>query len=189
MARKLRRGFRKEAEEYALEFRSEMGLQKADPLSALQLANHLAIPVTKLSEVVGMPSEILNYYFGVGSDDFSATSLCEGSYREIVHNDSHHPNRQNSSVMHEIAHILLGHPPKPPLMEDACRHFDPMAEYEANQLAFTLLLPKPAALVAYERFSTTSEAAAFFGVSRAVVELRIRITDAARWSRNRARAH
>lgn len=185
MAAKLRRGFRKEAEEYAAEFRAELGLATVAPLSAVQLAVHLEIPVTKLSEVEGISSSVVQYYHGPGSDEFSATSLCDGSYREIVHNDSHHANRQNSSVMHEISHILLGHPPKPPLMEDSCRHFDPVAELEANQLAFTLLVPKPAALFAYERFSSTSEAAAFFGVSKAVMEHRIRITDVIRWAQNR----
>lgn len=185
MAAKLRRGFRKEAEEYAAEFRTELGLTNVAPLSAIQLATHLEIPVTELSKVNGISSEVVRYYHGAGADEFSATSLCDGTYREIIHNDSHHPNRQNSSIMHEVSHILLGHPPKPPLMENSCRHFDPTAEFEANQLAFTLLVPKPAALFAYERFATTSEAAVFFGVSNAVMVHRIRITDVVRWAQNR----
>lgn len=187
MKQKLRRGFRKEAEEYALEFRFELGLGKHAPLSAFELADHLEIPVWRLSKIDQMPDETIKYYSGIGSGDLSATTICDGTYREIVYNDSHHPNRQNSSVMHEIAHVLLGHPPKPPMMEDACRHFDPVAENEANQLGFTLLIPKPAALFAYENFSSLSEAATHFGVSRSLMEHRVRITDAIRWSHNRAR--
>lgn len=187
MPKKLRHGFRKEAEDYAIEFRQELGLGPATPLTAFQLAEHLEIPVIGLSKVTSMPPEIVDYYRGPGNSEFSATSLCDGTYREVIHNDFHHPNRQNSSVMHELAHIILGHPPKPPLMEDSCRHFDPVAEYEANQLGFTLLVPKKAALVAYEQFPSRAAAAAAFGVSVQVMELRIRITDAAGWARNRAR--
>lgn len=186
MAARLRRGFRKEAEGYAQEFRDELGLLPTAPMSAFQLAELLEIPVIGLSTIESMEPSIVSYYQGAGSEEFSATSICDGSYREIVHNDFHHPNRQNSNVMHEISHILLGHPPKPPLMEDNCRHFDPVAEFEANQLGFTLLVPKIAALHAVEKFVSRSAAAKHFGVSTAVLNLRIAITDAAGWARNRS---
>ena len=118
MAGKLRRGFRTEAEDYAIEFRTELGLARHAPLAATALAELLGIPVKGISEIPDIDPAVLNYYRMAGNSEFSATSLCDGSYREIVHNDFQHANRQNSSIMHEIAHIILGHPPKPPLMED-----------------------------------------------------------------------
>ena len=42
---KLRRGFRKEAEEYAAEYRKELNLAEHDPLDPFDLAEHLLIPV------------------------------------------------------------------------------------------------------------------------------------------------
>ncbi len=187
MAKKrLRRGFRKEAEEYAEEFRFELNLEPHAPLCPCKLSNHLEIPVCKLSEHPSIPDDVKNYFLGPGSNYFSATVIPFGTYREIVHNDAHHLNRQNSNVMHEVAHIILGHPPSPPLIDDASRNYDSMLEYEANQLGFTLLVPKVAALSAIEDFDSLMLAADFYGVSVSLLTARIQISDAARWARNRA---
>jgi Zn-dependent peptidase ImmA (M78 family) len=88
--------------------------------------------------------------------------------------------------MHEVAHIILGHPPRPPLTEDACRNYDPVLEIEANQLGFTLLIPKIAALYAVENFDSLTDAASYYGVSVSLLSHRIKISDAHRWALNRA---
>lgn len=184
---KLRRGFKKEAEEYAEEFRTELGLLPTDPLDPKKLAALLEIPVLELSTHPTIPDHIKEYFANEGSDKFSAATLIDGTYKEILHNDYHHPNRQNSSIMHEISHIILGHPPKPPLIEDSCRNFDPTLENEANNLGFTLLVPKKSALNAIENFASKQLAADFYGVSLELLQYRIRISDAIRWAKNRAK--
>lgn len=115
----------------------------------------------------------------------SATTLCDGPYRHIIFNDVVHSNRVNSSIMHEIAHVLLGHPPMPPLTALGHRNVDRVLEDEADQLAFTLLVPKPAALFAYENFESAELAAIHYGVSQSLLTLRYRLCDVARWSQNR----
>lgn len=184
---RLRRGFVKEAEEYALEYRQELEIARHAPLSGRELACHLDVNVTGISEHPAIPEEVKLYYSTNGSNEFSACTLPDGTYREIVHNDNHHPHRQNSNIMHELAHIILGHPPKPPLLADSCRNFDATAEKEANQLGFTLLIPKIAALHAYEKFVSLKSAGDFYGVSQSLLKHRIQITDIRRWSQNRAR--
>lgn len=183
---KLRRGFVKEAEEYALEYRQEIGLAGHDPLCPLRLAEHLAIPVHRLSSFPGIPDETRLYFFTKGIDEFSATVLKNGSSSEILHNDRHHPNRQNSNIMHEIAHVILGHRQTAPLTGDGERNFNKIEEREANELGFTLLVPKPAALFALESFASRSDAAAYLGVSKSLLDYRIRKTNASGWARNRA---
>ena len=106
--------------------------------------------------------------------------------REIIHNDSHHPFRQNSNVAHELAHIILGHPPKPPMLKDGCRNFDKRLEREAHDLGFTLLVPKPAALYAVENIRDDEQACEFYGVSNSLLTFRVRKSDAQRWAKNRA---
>src|SRR4051794_12669462 len=128
---KLRRGFRKEAEEYAEEFRTELSLDTSGPLCPFRLAQHLDIPVIPLSNLEGLSPLYLNYVREDSQITFSATTVADGSFKLIVHNDFHHPFRQNSNVMHELAHILLGHPPRPPLADNNCRNFDAQSEYEA----------------------------------------------------------
>jgi Zn-dependent peptidase ImmA (M78 family) len=184
---KLRRGFRTEAEEYAEEFRSELGFLASDPLCPFQLAEHLAVPVVGLSKLEGLDTRHLDFVRLDEDATFSATTVVERSFKLIVHNDFHHPFRQNSNVMHELAHILLGHPPRPPLVGDNCRHFDPVAEFEANQLAFTLLVPKKAALWIIESRMGNLAASSLYGVSNALLTHRLNITDAKRWADNRRR--
>lgn len=184
---RLRRGFRKEAEEYAEDFRAELNLEAHEPLCPCVLSSLLCVPVHKLSSHPTIPDHVKLYLLGPGSDTFSAATVPLGNYREIIHNDSHHINRQNSNIMHEIAHIILGHPPRPPLIGDSCRNYDPIMEYEANQLGFTLLVPKIAALSAIENFENLVQAAEHFGVSVSLLKARIQISDAAGWANNRAR--
>lgn len=184
---KLRRGFRKEAEEYAQEFRLELQLQGHDPLDPIQLAEHLGIPVYALSQHPTIPTLVKDHFAGSGISDFSATAVADRTYREIIHNDYHHPNRQNSNITHEIAHIVLGHPPKPPMISDSCRNFDPVLENEANELSFALLVPKIAALFAIEHFPDLTSASRFYGVSKKLLVYRVGITNAKGWAANRAR--
>lgn len=184
---KLRRGFRKEAEEYAAEFREELDLAKHQPLDPLDLAKHLLVPVHTLSEHPSILPEIKMHFARAGNSRFSASTLVDGTYREIIHNDYQAPNRQRSNIMHELSHIILGHPPKPPLLDDSCRNFDPLMEKEASELGFTLLVPKAAALYAIEQFDHLIAAGKFFGVSQDLLRYRIRITNARGWARNRAK--
>ncbi|MCG8607572.1 ImmA/IrrE family metallo-endopeptidase [bacterium] len=182
---KLRRGFRKEAEEYAADFRDELNLEVHDPIDPVLLADHLSIPVIGLSDHPTISDDVKRFFATAGQDNFSATTIADGSYREIIHNDAHHPNRQNSNITHEVSHIVLGHPPKPPMIADGCRDFDPTLEKEANELGFTLLVPKIAALFAVEQFGNLAEAALHFGVSLQLLRYRIRITNADGWAKNR----
>jgi Zn-dependent peptidase ImmA (M78 family) len=184
---RLRWGFKTEAEEYAEEFRTELELAIDGPLCPFRLASHLEIPVLSLSQLPDLPQKQLEYIQGTGQSEFSATTVNEGTYRLIVHNDSHHPYRQNSNVMHEIAHILLGHPPRPPVAGDGCRQFDPVLEKEANELGFALLIPKRAALRIIESRMGMELACATYGVSAQLLRYRISITNAKGWADNRRR--
>ena len=168
--------------------RLELQLPNDDPLDPSRLAAHLAIPVVPLSEVIGLNPRHLRYFRDKGQSEFSATTVVDDDgFKMIAHNDAHKPYRQNSNIMHEIAHIVLGHPPRPPLMEDNCRHFDPVCEGEASELGFTLLVPKRAALRIVETRMEIDTACAAYGVRPSLLEYRIRITNAAGWAANRRR--
>lgn len=184
----LRRGFKKECEEYAAEFREELGLGQPDPLPASKLADLLDLPVIALSRFDGIPAhEKIRFLSQNHSSEFSATVLKIGSRRVILHNDCHTPVRQNSNIMHEIAHTVLRHPLTAPLNGAELRSYDNMIELEAKELSFALLIPKIAALMALERFADLDAAAEFYGVSRALLQYRIRITNSDGWAKSRAR--
>lgn len=187
MTQKLRRGFRVEAEYYASEFRRELNLREFDPLPARVLAELLDIRMLRLSAYDGISDSLKMHYAGErGKSDFSGTVLFDGVTRHILYNDYQHENRQNSSIMHEISHIILRHPPCIPFAETGKREFESVYEAEANALGFTLLVPKRAALSAIEDFPVLAQAASHFGVSMKLLRHRIDISDAQRWARNRA---
>jgi Zn-dependent peptidase ImmA (M78 family) len=154
-------------------------------LCPFELAALLEVPVVPLTQLDGFSMENANYR--PGEKEFSATTIAEGTRKLIIHNDRHHPNRQRSDVMHEIAHIALGHPPHPPLTEEGCRNFNPVLENEAKELAFTLLISKPVARKTVANRLPLTQASVIYGVSPSLIEYRIRITDARGWYQNHRR--
>jgi Zn-dependent peptidase ImmA (M78 family) len=183
---KLRRGFKKEAEEYAIEYRQELSIATDGALCPFRLAASLEIPVVPLSHLSGFEPSAVDYR--VGETEFFAATVHDGTFKMIVHNDTCHPNRQRSDVMHEISHIALGHPPHPPLTEGGCRNFSPALEYEAKELSCALLIPKTAAKRIVSTGMSLREASMIYGASADLIEYRIRITDARRWYQNSRRA-
>lgn len=184
---KLRRGFVKEANEYAAEFRTELNLLPTDPICPFLLCEYLEIPVTGLSKHPSIPPNVKSYFSLQGQNDFSATTLVDGIFKEIIHNDYHHPNRQNSNVVHELAHVLLGHEPRPPMLEDGCRNIDKNIEHEANELGWIILVPKNVAMRALEGFVSLGDAARYYNVSLQLMTYRVRKSGALGWYRNKSR--
>lgn len=173
---KLRRGFKTEAEEYAREFRDELGLEYHAPLCPWTLADHLAIPVLPLSEFASEISKAVRYFMGTGNSYFSAVTIFNGHKRLIIHNDAHHPRRQSSNIAHELSHGILGHPPTPPLNEYGCRNFNKNIEDEATWLGSTLLIPRDVALYIVECGMPIDLAKVEYGVSSELITWRINIT-------------
>lgn len=186
---KLRHGFKTECENYARELREELNLPQTATLHGATLAELLEVPVHALSRFPGIPDEIkMRYLTERYCNEFSATVIRVEGRRHIIHNDFHSAVRQNSNIMHEVAHIVLRHPPTSPLNGAELRNYDSEVESEAKELSFALLVPKPAALLAVERFDSLADAAKHFGVSVGLLTYRVRITDANGWAKNRARS-
>ncbi|MBL4751506.1 MAG: ImmA/IrrE family metallo-endopeptidase [Amylibacter sp.] len=175
---KLRRGFIKEAEEYAEEFRLEMGLSKVAPIFAENLAEHLGVPVLKLSTHPKISDEVKEFWANNEEDVFSALTMPDGAYREILHNDGHHPNRQNSNIAHELAHIILGHSMTAPISDKGKRNYDKEIEEEAKVLSMTLLIPKVVAVCIVEQGLNLDQASLHYRVSKPLLNYRIGKTDA-----------
>jgi len=178
MATKLRRGFKKEAEDYAHEFREELNIEHHEPMCPWDLAEHLAIPILKLSELDNLPEEHRIQLRDVDPDCFSAVTVFEGRKRIVVHNDSHSESRQRANIAHELAHGVLGHPPAPPLNEYGCRNFNKEIEEEANWLGPALLVPKKAALHVLKNGIPVKVAADSYGVSKQLMSYRINASGA-----------
>lgn len=175
---KLRRGFKKEANAYAREFRAELGLETHAPLCPWKLAEHLAIPVVPLSSFRNQIPEDVHHLTKCDPKSFSAVTVFDNKRRMIVHNDAHHPHRQASNISHELSHAVLQHSPTEPFNEHGCRNFNKDIEEEANWLGPALLISEEAALHIVKTDMSMDKAIEFYSVSKEVILMRINVTGA-----------
>jgi hypothetical protein len=184
----VRRGFKAEAEEIALETRAELRLPPQARLMPQALADHLGVPVLGLE---GLPqdddgeadaepgmslADAVALFKGPSRDVLSAFTVCQGARRLIVYNESHPETRQANSLAHELAHILLGHEPSPSSDDFGHRFWNPEIEEEANILAAALLVPREGARILLESGRSEAQCAKHFGVSLQLFQWRARQT-------------
>ncbi|WP_411879761.1 ImmA/IrrE family metallo-endopeptidase [Polaromonas sp. YR568] len=171
---KLRRGFKAEAEAYACGFREKLGLRAHQPLDMFLLARHLAVPVLSLRDLAqDLKPAVYKHLTTSASAEFSAVTLCLGSAKHIVYNDSHAPTRQQSDLAHELAHIILGHSMSELTQESGGRHYNKELEDEAACLSGVLLLPQAAALWVLRSGKSTEQSAADFNISMQMMTMRL----------------
>lgn len=174
----MRRGFKKEAKEIALQIRRDLKLSLTAPFDPWVLAEWLGIPVVRLSDFRKSAEGAYRYFSELGRSEFSAVTVFDGSRRLIVHNDFHAPARQVSNVCHELAHGLLLHTPTPILDDKGCRYWSKEIEDEANWLSGVLLVPDEAAIAVVKRGMDLALAASYYGVSVPMMTFRINVSGA-----------
>lgn len=180
---KLRRGFVTEANRWALELRAELGLAAHDPLCPWRLAAHLEVPIYRLSQLPACNERAILLEKRNGHD-FSGAVCFDGLAAFIVINDAHETKRQVSDIAHEVAHILLRHPPSNPFQKDGIREFSAEHESEAERLGPTLLISDAAAmracrLITSKRYHLPGLSDEW-GISREVIQMRINLSGARR---------
>lgn len=176
----LRRGFKTESERRAAEWRARLGLRPEAPLDPRHVARELDIPVVSISNLLaqGLKKASLLHLTGRGMKDFSAATLGSGNDWVIVENEAHSVGRRSNSLAHEVAHILLAHPPHQLFANGGLRNLHQDLEDEADWLGQTLLVPRPAALAVVRDGLDLEAAATKFGVSQQLMRLRLNVTGA-----------
>lgn len=182
----LKRGFKAKAERMAKQYRENLNIHPCDPLCALKLAKHLEIPVYDATEFLSLISDIniLSGSNGKYCEWSALTMITKKGNRIIIQNPFHSLARQQSDLMHELAHIICKHE----------RHqteynfeipfgmieFDEVQEEEAKCLGSALQLPTPCLLWAKKRSMTTEEIAEHYNASNDMVTYRMNMTGIAR---------
>ena len=178
----LKRGFKAKAEKLAIQYRESLNIHSCDPLCAIKLAEHLKISVYDATEFITKPSEI-NLLSGANGKDCEWSALTMTSKvgnRIIIYNPFHSVARQQSDLMHELAHIICKHEIHQVETDFeipfGMRDYDEEQEKEAEWLGSTLQLTKPCLLWARKRNMATIEIAAHFNASVEMVTYRMNIT-------------
>jgi hypothetical protein len=172
----------KEYERKALEIRRFAGADLRERLNPMKLAELLNLRVVALADLRHLSDKARNHL--AASDNWSGgvtQPLPDGS-RIVVINDRQSPERQGATLMEEICHSLLGHEPSVISATGeggdgggGGRSYDRAIEEEAYAVGAAALLPYRALSELLSRGDSVSKIARHFGVTKSLVEYRIRV--------------
>jgi hypothetical protein len=176
----LKRGFKSQCERRSVELRHLLNREPIDPLPAVDVAVHHDVIVWHPADIDGVSVADMQHLLGAGLEEWSGFTLRIGGRNLVVVNSAQFERRQNSVLMHELAHIILGHE----LVSGTFTHgghfvpgtYNQDQEDEAAWFGGTLLLPRPALLWMRRRRMSDDAAATHFGVSPELLRWRIRMT-------------
>lgn len=182
----LKRGFKANAERLAKQYRESMNIHPCAPLCAFKLAEHLKIPILSATDFLSLPKEIelLSADNGSSCGWSALTMLPKSGNRIIIHNPFHSAARQQSDLMHELAHIICNHQHDQKSYDFeipfGMREFNELQEEEAKCLGATLQLAKPCLQWASKRKMANEKIAEYFNASVEMVKYRMNMTGLAK---------
>lgn len=174
---KFKRGFKSFAEKKAQYYREIFNLSSTDPLPASLLAEHLDIKVLTPQEIFIQNSTFLSIL--QNSNEWSAMTLIAKSGRRLlIHNDRHSKPRQESNLMHEIAHAICEHKTCNETIINGLilRNYNLEQEKEAEWLGGCLQLPRTALVWAQKEIASIQGISQYYNASQDMVRFRINIT-------------
>lgn len=123
-----------------------------------------------------MTPAILRQLLRIDANSWSGVTLLISDQAFIIHNPQHSVRRQESDLMHELAHLRCGHQPVAitsiPGLPFLLREFDAEQEDEATWLGGCLQLPRPALLWAIRRGMDTEQISQYYTASTSLVRFR-----------------
>lgn len=176
---KFKRGFKTFAEKKSVELRTELGIKPSYPLSALKLADHLNVQILFPHQIPEMDPATLNCLSKGNNSSWSGVALRISEKLLIIVNDSHSKPRQESSIMHELAHVICNHE-----MGQfshlshgiSLRDYDEEMEKEAEWLGGCLQLPRVALHYHHKVYgNSVKEIAEKFNASQDMVKFRLSV--------------
>lgn len=184
MAKKslLPRGFKADAERNSLRFRQVLGLKSHEKMCGFDLAEHLEMKVFTPEELFPKATD-LTCLIGTfeKNNGWSALTMNNSSGKKIIiHNNLHAQARQQSDIMHELAHQICEHE-YPAQRENIklpfyMREYNAQQEEEANYLGSVLQIPREGLIWSLKRGMNIDEIASYYTASKSMVIFRINST-------------
>lgn len=177
----MKRGFKKRAEERAIQLRQQLSLQPWDRLASTKLALELGVDIVDPEQILGLTPEQLAILLELRADEWSAVTLVTDERKHLViENPSHGPKRREATRMHELAHIILQHRPSAFDQIEGLgvivRGFDQEQEDEADWFGRCIHLPKPLLSYCLNRGHTPEQMSDYCNASPELVRLRLNMS-------------
>ncbi len=185
----LRRGFKKEAEAQSIAIRQKLGISPNAACPARRVAHLLGVSVSPAQCLEGLVETILSDEFPDSqlvaermawllrpNGEFSAIVAVIKEHKMVLYNGAHSPARQESDIMHELAHIICEHPGDCLQLnaDIGLRHFDVSHEEEAKWLGATLQIPDQGLFALVKAGLSNQAIAEIYGSSLEMVVFRRR---------------
>lgn len=175
----MKHGFKAKAERISAAVRAELALEPTAPLCPWKLADHFSILVFEPDDLPIAANDVYQLTV-VDPDSWSGITVKEAGLSAVILNPAHPKSRQRNTLMHEIAHIHLGHVgSRVDVSGDGLllvSDFSKEQEDEADWLAGALLMPREALLRARSSGKTAAQICSEYGVSSELCTWRLRMT-------------
>lgn len=174
-----RKGFKSFAEKTSVELRVALNIKPSHPLPAIRLAEHLKVLVTYPSQIPGIDTQLLQLLQRGRSSHWSGVTLKVEKGHLVIVNEAHSKARQESDLMHELAHLICNHEMGTfAMLNDGItlRDFDDQQEKEAEWLGGCLQLPRVALHYHFKEYGLSVEEIALkFNASIEMVRFRLNV--------------
>lgn len=174
-------GFKQDAERITLQYRQLLKLESHAPLPAKLLAKYVGVDLKTPSDIPGLREDALQDLYGEGSDSWSGITL-PTKYNGVVviFNPKESKARRESTLMHEMSHIILNHKPSvigsTKAVSIPLRNYDPIQENEASWLGSCLQLPRDMLLWCCKNKMDREEIARYANASIKMTQFRLNVS-------------
>ncbi len=170
-------------ERIALKIREFAAAPVDQPLNPWNLAPFVKIHVMNLKDVEGLSDESRRLLLGDNGKSWSggASRPLPDGWRLVFLNPNHTRERQAATLMEEICHVILGHSPTRLMHAEETtkgirfRNFDKNQEEVAYAVGAATLIPYFSLKQAVAAGLTSDIIARRYGVSRDLIEYRIKV--------------
>lgn len=170
----LPKGFTGKAERLAEGLRNQLQVHPCGHLCAFRLADYLGVSVCEATDY-GIEPEWIKRLTG-----WSGLYLInQFNEKIIIHNTYHPTGRQQSTIMHELAHLVCEHPlPTDTILPELpfLRRYNPQHEQEAEYLGATLQITRKGLVWAMRRSMSLTQIAEYYRASHEMVDYRLNIS-------------
>lgn len=180
----MHRGFKSRCEQIARRYRRKLRVSQQAALPYRRLADDLGATLWTPADVPGLDDETVRQLSVTDAGSWSAVTVRLGGRQVVVINAAQDEKRIPNSIVHELAHTILGHSSaRVDISEDGhlwLSSYGREQEDEADWLAAALLVPRDGLLSCYSRCRDAGSIAEQFNVSLELARWRLNVTGVAR---------